>query len=165
MTDPHHLHLMLSHLPVVGVFIGIALLVWGFAVRSPDVKRASLGLFIVCALGAAATFATGEPSEERVERLAGVNHDAIERHEEAGEVAAVVTYVLGGASLAGLLWVWRFRARGPSTWVYAAALLVALVAGVLLARAANFGGAIRHPEIASPAASAPPASADDRDHD
>jgi drug/metabolite transporter (DMT)-like permease len=149
MTDPHHLHLILSHLPVVGVFIGIALLVWGYVVHSGDVKRASLALFVACALGAAATFATGEPSEERVEKLPTVSHDAIERHEDSAKPAAIATYVLGAASLAGLVWVWGFKPR-RSEWVYMVAIVLAVVAGVLLARAANLGGLIRHPEVGSP---------------
>ena len=161
MTDPHHLHLILSHLPVVGVFIGIALLVWGLVIRSADVKRASMGLFVVCALAAAATFATGEPSEERVEKLPGINKESVERHEDAGELAAIVTYVLGAGSLAGLVWV--RRTRGPSQWVYVVAIILALVVGILLARAANLGGLIRHPEVASPQPSLSVSGDDDND--
>jgi uncharacterized membrane protein len=152
MPDALHVHLMISHLPVVGVFIGIALLVWGFVRRSDDVKQASLGLFVLCAVGAAVTFATGEPAEERVERIAGVDKVALERHEDAGEAAAVVTYILGGASVAGLLWVWRVK-RGARA-VFVTAMLVALGTALLLARAANLGGQIRHTELGTGAVAA-----------
>ena len=161
MIDPHHLHLIVSHLPVLGVFIGIAMLVWGFVTRSADVKRASLGLFVVCALAAAATVATGDPTEERVEKLSGISKQSIERHEDAGKLAAIVTYVLGAASLAGLVWIWL--SRRPGNWVYVAMTVFALVAGVLLARAANVGGLIRHPELGSPPTSLDGADDDDDD--
>jgi uncharacterized membrane protein len=147
MIDAHHVHLMLSHLPVVGVLVGIALLAWGFVARSMDVKKASLGLFIACALAAVVTVATGESAEERVESLVGIRESSIERHEEAGKTAALATYILGGGSLVGLLVIWRFRRA--SQWVFVGVILLALATAVVLMRAANIGGTIRHPEIGS----------------
>jgi len=147
MIEPHHLHLIISHLPVVGVFIGLALLICGLVFRSPDLKRASLGLFVVCAIGAAVTFASGEPSEEHVERIPGISKQAVERHEDAGKLAAIATYLLGGASLAGLLWTWKSKMW--EDWIHLVVFMFAVVAGIFLARAANLGGLIRHPEVRS----------------
>jgi uncharacterized membrane protein len=161
MPDPTHVHLAISHVPVMGVIFGILLLVWGFARRSAEVKRASLALFILSALGAAVTFATGEPAEERAESFAGVSGRAIERHEDAAKLAAAVTYALGVASLLGLGLLWKFPGRAASV-VMPVVLAIALVNGALLARVANLGGAIRHPEVS---ASADVAQADRADHD
>ena len=91
-------------------------------------------------------FLTGEPAEEVVEHLPGISEPAIGEHEEAAEVAAIVT------GLAGLLGLWllvaRRGGRQAPTWLLAATFVVALVAAGLMARAANLGGYIRHPEIA-----------------
>ena len=147
MPDAIHVHLLIAHLPVMGVLFGILLLLWGFLRRSDEVKRACLAFFVVSALGAAVTFVSGERAEERVERLPGVSERAIERHESAAKLAALATYALGTASLAGLVVLWKFPTRSAA--LTSVVLVMALVAGALLARAANTGGAIRHPEIES----------------
>jgi uncharacterized membrane protein len=151
MPEATYVHLMIGHLPVMGVLFGILLLVWGFVRRNDEVKRASLALFVVSALGAAVTFASGERAEERVERLPGVSGRAIERHESAAKLAAMATYAVGAASLVGLVVLWKFssRGRGAAATMTGVVLVMAMVAGALLARAANTGGAIRHPEIES----------------
>ena len=50
-------------------------------------------------------FLTGEPAEEVVGHLPGISEQAIEEHEEAAEVAAIVT------GFAGLLGLWLLIAR------------------------------------------------------
>jgi hypothetical protein len=87
---------------------------------------------------------TGEPAEEAVEHLAGVTERAIHVHEEAAELAAVATYVGGAIALAALMF---FRRRGLGPPLATLALVVALAAFGLMARTANLGGQIRHPEI------------------
>ena len=151
--DPTHLHLMLSHVPVVGIPIGLALLVVGLLLRNGHLRIASLVLFVACAGIAGAVFLTGEPAEERVESIPGVGHAAIETHEEAAEVAIWGAVALGGvAAIALLVHLPRNlstsvqRMRGASL---AAPLLLGAIVAVMLFRTANLGGQIRHTEIRS----------------
>ena len=45
------MHLLLTHLPIVGSLLGVLALIAGFAFRSEPVKRAALGILLLAALG------------------------------------------------------------------------------------------------------------------
>jgi hypothetical protein len=142
-----HLHLLLSHVPIMGVLIGAGLLAAAILFRSRQVTIASLVLFALMALAGAATFATGEPAEDAIEHFPDVTKQRIERHEDAAKVAAGATYLLGGASLIGLLVIYRFPRL--ARWTTPLVLVLSLGVAGLLAWAANRGGEIRHTEIGS----------------
>ena len=80
-----------------------------------------------------------------MEDLPGVTEQLIEDHEEAGEAAAIAFAVLGLASL-GALALYRREAEVPRR-VALATLVLGLIVGALMVRAANLGGQIRHTEI------------------
>jgi uncharacterized membrane protein len=139
-------HLLLNHLPVLGSFLGLGLLLAGLVRRSPALSRAALWTLLATALLGIATFWTGERAEELVEELPGVEHELIHEHEEAAEQARIAFLAAGALALAALV----FRREGAARRaLLGLTLVVALVAAVLLARAANLGGPIRHPEIRS----------------
>ena len=98
-----HWHLVLNHLPIIIPMIGLLVLIGGFVFRSETVKRTSFFIFILGALCTIPAFATGEGAEEIVEDLAGVDERLIKIHEEAAETFAILSYILGGLSLVGLL--------------------------------------------------------------
>jgi hypothetical protein len=141
-----HLHLVLNHLPVLGVGFGLLLLLAARFRRSTELTRAALVVFVLAAGAAGTAYLTGEPAEEAVEGLATVTEVSIEQHEEAATVALVLTGLLGAGALLGLV---GFRRQAlPPSWFTSAALIGALVAGGSMAYTANLGGQIRHPEIA-----------------
>jgi uncharacterized membrane protein len=112
--------------------------------------RAAFWVFILAAVAAIPTYLTGEPAEEIVEHLAGVSHEAIHEHEEAAEITMPPMILLGLISIIGLFLVAR-RGAVPR-WLFAMALVFALVTVGLMARAANLGGKIHHFEIRGEAA-------------
>lgn len=140
-----HLHLILNHIPVIGIPFGIALLVFGLWRKSTEIKTAGLVVFVTTALVTIPIFLTGEAAEEIVEHLPGTSERLIENHERAATIALVATSVLGGLSLLRLLVPARHPAIGGPVMV----LVFVLSFGVAgwLARTANLGGQIRHPEI------------------
>ncbi|HEX8280690.1 MAG TPA: hypothetical protein VF551_04895, partial [Chthoniobacterales bacterium] len=81
--NPAHLHVILNHIPVVGVPIGFGLLFYGLLRKSAEVKRASLLVFIAMALIAIPTFLAGKAAEDVVEHLPDVREELIENHERA----------------------------------------------------------------------------------
>ncbi|MBI4538266.1 MAG: hypothetical protein HY704_01980 [Gemmatimonadetes bacterium] len=150
--NPAHLHLLVNHLPVIGLIIAILLLAAATLARSGALVRASLGLLVFLAFAAVAVYLTGEGAEEVVERLPDVDDAFIEGHEEAALVAAIATGALGVVSLAGL---WRFRRPRTIPGRFAILLLIlSLVPAALLTWTAHLGGRIRHQE-ARPGWSAP----------
>jgi hypothetical protein len=142
-----HLHLAVNHLPVILVPVAIGVLAWAVLRKSTDLTSVGLGLLVIAAVLGGGVFLTGEPAEKVVEDLPGISKAAIEAHEEAAEVAAIVTGLAGLLGLGGLI-VGR-GGRQVTTWLLAATLIVALAAAGLMARAANLGGHIRHSEIAA----------------
>ena len=143
-----HVHLAINHLPVILVPVAAAMLVTAWMRKSTDLTKAGLVILIVAAVSAGGAYLTGEPAESVVEDLPSVSDSAIEAHEEAALQAAVVT------ALAGLLAVGALatghRPSGAPAWIAPATLVVAFVAAALLARTANLGGLISHPEIRGP---------------
>ncbi len=139
-----HIHLLLNHVPVIGIVIGAVVLALGVWRRNDSWTRLALGLFVVVALASLATMLTGEGAEEAVERLPGVTDAIIEPHEDAAKLASIAAYLLGAVSLASLIWV-RGRVL-PRALTVTVVPLVLLVTG-LMAYTANLGGQIRHTEI------------------
>lgn len=154
MISPVQIHLLLNHVPVLGVPFGALLLAFAVLRRNEDLAKAGLWSLVVAGLSAIPVFWSGDESEELVEHLPGVVEAAIHAHDEAAEKALTAALVLGGLALLVLGLAWKRKAldwRG----VYAALLLSLPVFGAL-AYAAHLGGLIRHPELASgrrPAAS------------
>jgi uncharacterized membrane protein len=104
-----------------------------------------LGLFIIIALLSIPAYLTGEPAEELVENLPGVDKASIEQHEEAAQVAFVGVLILGAATLVGLIFFGLGKSVPNSLSVIV--LVLSLIVFVLMARTANLGGSIRHTEI------------------
>lgn len=101
--NPAHWHLMLNHVPVLGTAFGMALIAWALVRKSEELKRVSLGVFVIIALLAIPAYLTGEPAEEIVEHLPGVSEASIEEHEDAAKFAFAGVLVLGAPALGGLV--------------------------------------------------------------
>ena len=111
--NPVHLHLILTHVPVLGTLFAVVLLGIGVARRSDELKKIALWSFAVFAALSIPLFLTGEPAEEAVEHLPGVSKSAIETHEDVAKVAFAVILSLGAIALAGLAF---FRRRPIPQW-------------------------------------------------
>lgn len=143
-----HVHLILNHIPVLGVLFGLLLLAWGMVRGNESIQRVALATFFVAALVAIPVFLTGEPSEDAVEHLAGTAESAIETHEDAAVLSLISVELLGLIAVLSFL---RRRA-GLSRYVMRAALVTSVVTAGLMARTANLGGKIRHAELRGAAA-------------
>ncbi len=140
-----HVHLMINHFPVVGVFGAVALLTYSLVRKSEEIKRVSFGLFVLLALITLAVFFTGLAAEDTVKKLPGVTEASIGRHGEMAQLALVLMETLGLAALAGLLFL-RESGAIPK-WLVVIVLLLSLVTAAAVGLTANLGGQIRHTEI------------------
>ena len=111
--DTGHLHLMLNHLPVLGVPALLALLVWGIARDIPMVARGALWLTLALSRGDGGGRSDGEAAEELVEPLPTFQERLVERHElvalwttvmvvATGLLAAARAVPLGASRRSGL---------------------------------------------------------------
>lgn len=144
-----HLHLVLNHLPILGVLFGFLILLAGFFLRQEAVKRTGLGLFIFAALAAIPAFLTGEGAEEVVEGLPGVGENLIERHEDLANFFLWTVIGLGVLALA--TFYASLKAWNASSTMFMLTLVVGLGTMVLAQQVGTSGGEIRHTEIRSAA--------------
>lgn len=158
-----HVHLMLTHFPVVGSVIVALLLALALHRRSDELGRASLLLAAIIGAVSVVVYVTGEPAEELVERLPGVSEAITERHADDALVATIVVAALGALSLA-VLAMHRGR-RALSRRTMGAALALALVACVAMGYTAFLGGQVRHTEIRSGAVTAQASAGGSADSD
>lgn len=150
-----HWHLTLNHIPVVGSAFALGLLAWALIRRSEELKRVSFATIVLVALLTIPAYLTGEPafmSAMEVLEATPANEDPlVEKHKIAAGIAFAAAALTGVSALAGLI---VSRGGKPLPGRFSIAVLALTAATVLLmARAANLGGAIRHPEIWTEAAS------------
>lgn len=85
-----HFHLILNHVPIVGLAIATIILAYGHFRREQSVISLALGLIVFLSLATIPVYLSGEPAEETIENLAGVSEELIDAHEEFAEVAFVL---------------------------------------------------------------------------
>jgi hypothetical protein len=144
-----HVHLLLNHVPTIGFGFGIGLLVASLVRDSADLRRASYVVFFVVALVAIPTYLSGNAADFVLRTQPELLQDVVTAHQNAAMLALIPMEIVG---LVSWLALWQSR-----RWHQPAVLALSIVTFVLMARAANIGGQIRHPEIvaAGAAASAP----------
>ncbi len=150
--NPAHLHLILNHIPVVGLGAALLLLFYAMARKNDELKRVVLAAFVLLALVTIAVYLAGKAAEDSVEHLPGVSEAIINRHQDAATVSLVAIELLGAVSLAGL--IFSRRSNSLLRWFAVISLVISLVAAGLITWTANLGGQIRHTEIRA-GASAP----------
>lgn len=142
-----HVHIAINHAPVIGIIFGFLLLTYAMVRKSEELKKASLGIFVIIALIAIPVYFTGGGAEEVVEHLPGVSESIIERHEDSAFSTFVMVEILGLLTLGGLF-LYR-RPQTLSNWFVILSLVLSIIIGGLMTRTANLGGQIRHTEIRS----------------
>lgn len=145
------IHLAVNHLPVFAALFATAALAAAVITRRSDARTLGLGLAVFAALSALPAYLSGEGAEDAVEHRAGVSETLIERHEDAAAWALGAMLAAGAVAAAGLAAA-RLRREDAARHLAVLSLIAALAASVVLARAAHFGGEIRHDEIRAAAA-------------
>lgn len=146
MNDAHF-HLVINHLPIVGVLIGFLVLLVGIFSKKPQVKLTALGILVFSALTSIAAFYTGEGAEEVVENISGINESLIHTHEESAELFFTSMLVLGAVSLLTIFL--EVKRHKFSRYGFILALVLSALSIVLAQSVGTSGGEIRHTEIRS----------------
>ena len=143
--DSTHLHLTLTHIPIVGTIIGIGILAYGQFSKKGEIKKVALVTFMVMAILTIPVFLTGAEAEETVEHIAGVSEQLIENHEELAETAIWLMGLLGILSLINFFAI--IKKLSFTKTISLITLIVSLGTFGLFAKVGNTGGEIRHSEI------------------
>lgn len=140
-----HLHLILTHFPIIGTLLGSLILIYGIFTKNTSIKKLSMLLFIAMALVAIPVYLTGEGAEETVEKLSGVSEQTIKVHEEMAEKAIVFMAILGILSFVNLFAL--IRSLSFAKILTYVTLIFSLLTFGIYAKTGNLGGQIRHTEI------------------
>jgi uncharacterized membrane protein len=140
-----HVHLLLNHIPTVAFSIGIGLFIVALVQNNRELQRVCLVIFFLTAALSIVTYVTGNDARFAIQDLPDAPMALIDAHESAAIVALTLMQVMGFFAWIGL-WMWRQSSRLPN-WNAAVILILAIATFGLMARAANIGGEIRHPEI------------------
>lgn len=144
MNDAH-LHLVVNHFPIIGTILGLGILIAGLFFKNDTIKNTAYCLFIVGAIFAFASMATGEGAEEMVEDMPTVGKKIIHVHEEMAEKLAIVLYLLGIVSMAGLYT--NSKKHAQAKLISFLTLAIAAIGIILGIKTGTTGGKVRHTEI------------------
>lgn len=145
MLNWTHIHLMLNHVPVIGLAVPIVLLLTDWVRKNRKLEWLSLQMFVVFALLTIPVYLTGSPASHKMREMPGISRETIQRHSNAADFAFWTMEALGAFSLCAL---YKFRSLAAVPRRLSAALLALAVTALgLMIWTANLGGKIRHPEI------------------
>lgn len=140
-----HVHFLLNHIPTVGFGLAFAVFLAGMIWKHEYLTRVGLVLIFLVALATIPTYLSGSAAMQMLESHPEISQDMIQAHEDAVIPAWCFMMFCGFAAFMGL-WQFRITRRLPM-WNLATVALLGIVAFGLMARAADLGGEIRHPEI------------------
>jgi len=140
-----HLHLLLNHVPTVGAVVALGLLIVAFVRRDEPLKLVGLEVLFAIALLTLPVYMSGVAAHQKLKNQPGISDDAMRVHQDAALDGFAVTEFAGFVAWIAL---WQSRRRGRATpGLVPAATVLAILALVIMSRAATLGGDIRHPEI------------------
>lgn len=143
--DATRIHLIVTHFPVFGLFLGFAVLLYGMIRKEREVKIVSHAIIIISIVGGLIAFQTGESAEETVENVTGIIEDTIEQHEESAETTILFFYGLGALTLTSLYA--ELKSKRYSKQMLMAVIICTALTFSFVAWTASLGGKIRHTEI------------------
>src|SRR3989304_1027431 len=145
LMNAAHIHIALTHIPVIGIIFSGILLFIAFLTMDKKWQRVSYWFIFFVAISAIPVYLSGEPTEEIIEKLAGVSESVIEEHETIALISFIAMEALGLLSIIGLI-IYRNRPMFPGSF-QAGMLLFTFIIMVLFAYPAYLGDHIRHSEI------------------
>ena len=147
-----HLHLLLNHVPTVGAVVALGLLIVAFIRRDEPLKLVGLEVLFAIAVLTLPVYMTGVAAFQKLRNQPGISDTTIHLHQD---VALFGFIWMEFAGFIGWVALWQARRRGrAAAGMVAAATALTIVALVVMSRAANLGGDIRHPEIGGAVATA-----------
>lgn len=141
------LHLILNHLPVIGLPLITVFLVFSFLKRNIQMRNFTLVLLFLIGLMVLPVFFTGEPAADLIEDFPGVSEEVIRPHEEMADKSLVICLVGSVLALSSLIVVKNEKLNQK---LVIATIGVSLFGSMSLVYTAHLGGQIRHTENRMP---------------
>ncbi len=140
-----HYHLILSHVPVIGMAFALFLNIWALIKSSHDLRIASLVVYAIAGLTAIPVFFTGDISAQIVHTIPGITESLTEPHEEMALYFFIGISIIGALAIAGLIF-------GKKSKIFLHRItfilfVLAMLNSYFALATAYTGGKIRHNEI------------------
>jgi hypothetical protein len=142
---PVEAHLVLNHVPVVGLIFGLVFFVAGLKRSSKPALLAGLRIFVVMGIVVLLVAGSGFVAANLLADAAWLDPDALSAHRQVGILTLVIFVALGGFS--GVLLVVSRTTPVLPAWAMTTALALAIAGVGASLWAAYLGGALRHTEL------------------
>ena len=143
---PVEAHLLLNHVPLIGLVFGLVFFIAGLMRASGQALRAGLRIFLAMGIAVLPVVGSGLVSASVLADATWLDANALGNHQLAGILTLVVLVGLG--TLCGVaLFTLRRNERALSVRVRNAVLLLAVVGFGTNLWTAYLGGALRHSEL------------------
>jgi uncharacterized membrane protein len=143
--NPAHLHLLFTHLPIVGLGYAILLNLFALARKNAEFQKLSLWCYLLLGVVALVAYLTGDDAGKVMMTYPGITENIVEPHENMA-LAFLVAVILISALAMIALYVTKTREMLLKRFsLYL--LIAAMLTGVLGVLTGSTGGAIRHTEI------------------
>jgi uncharacterized membrane protein len=145
LADLAHLHLLVNHFPTIGTILGLGLLLMSLVRKNDHIKKVGFEVIFLIALLTLPVYVSGQAAAEALKGQAGVAAAAIVAHNDAALGSFIMMEITGFFAWLAL---WRMRRIGrPTSGLTYTVLVLSVFTVAAVARTANIGGDIRHPEI------------------
>jgi uncharacterized membrane protein len=143
--NPTHLHLIFTHLPIVGLGFAIMVNLYALLKKNIELRKLSLWFYVIIGIFAALAYSTGDGAEKIMETYPGIGEDIIEPHENMALLFFLGLMLTAGVALVGL---YLSKSSDKLLRIFNICLLVAgLMLCIPAVKTGTTGGAIRHTEI------------------
>jgi uncharacterized membrane protein len=147
MFNAAQLHLLVNHLPIIGLLLGILILTLGVFSKNQTVSNVALGVFIFAAIGAFLSMRSGEGAEDIVKQLKVTQKGVIHEHEESAEL---FSWLMAAHALTCLVvLISQYRKKKLPEISNLLILFGSVFIMYFAADTGHTGGLIRHPEISN----------------
>lgn len=143
--NPAQLHLVFTHLPIVGLGFAVIFNIIAIVRKSEELRKLSLWFYLLIGFFALPAYITGDDAGKLLETYPGITKDFIEYHENIALFFFIGLMFIAALS-ATALYITKTRAnllKQFSMYLLFAALLVSILAVLT----GSSGGAIRHTEV------------------
>src|SRR5262249_30787011 len=138
-----HAHIILNHFPTGGFVFALVVYIAALVMNNVVMKRASLVLFVICAILGVPTYVTGAASMWALTGVPGISRAVINAHRD---MALLTVFGLAFTGVTAWIELWRFREpeRLFKPPLYFARAIAIHPVGVL-GQSARPGGRHKHP--------------------
>ncbi len=140
-----HLHLMFTHLPVVGLGFAIVVSLFAHFWKSDDLKMFSLWAYIILGGSAILAYVTGDGSAEIIKTYPGITEELTETHEEIA--AWFLTGIMALSAIAAIGLFYLKKGKVNLRKINLVLLMLAFLLSLVAIQTAATSGKIRHTEI------------------